>query len=191
MLTDIICFSNINSTNSYQRLQQLANKFFKANRIFIVDKPVVDSSFDFYHTYKHDENSNIWNIVPYIQAHSTLQLIEKQKLLLNTLINTQNIQKFVVWYSYSTNLDLLDCINASFAVLDCMNENTVNKLITNKLETEKMKWLQKADMIFTKKHSLLTLKQNNKKVFSYIQENNIQSTPAHMSNKKIKLNAYN
>lgn len=164
---DIICFSHLRWNFVYQRPQHLLSRFSKEQRIFFIEEPIFDTTFDY--NYIEEKDTNIWIVVPHLTpSSSTEEVNQKQKNQLHSLIYTKSIDHYILWYYSPMALSYGEYLSPKIIVYDCMDELSAFKFASPKLKYYEDKLLQKADIVFTGGHSLFEAKKHkHHHIFSF------------------------
>jgi glycosyltransferase involved in cell wall biosynthesis len=160
MLTfDLICFSHLRWNFVYQRPQHLLSRFAKHQRVFFIEEPIFDAESDFYSVNK--EGKSLWIITPHIQNNlSAEHRVQRQKLLVNLLMEDMQISKYLTWYYTPMALEFSRDLKPLLIIFDCMDELSAFKFAPSELKELEAELLSKADIVFTGGYSLFLSKKD-------------------------------
>jgi UDP-galactopyranose mutase len=156
--SDVVCFSHLRWKFVFQRPQHLMTRFAKANRVFFIEEPICDTQ-SAYNEVTEVENS-VWIVVPHIPAKAGDEQLELRRALLDVLINTMDIQKFISWYYTPTALQFSRHLNPLAIVYDCMDELSAFRFAPPELKMCEKELMNRADIVFTGGYSLFEAKQD-------------------------------
>lgn len=160
MLQNLICFSHLRWNFVYQRPQHLLSRFAKESRLFYVEEPMFDAKSDHYQITKV-ENHNIWVVVFHLQAdHLNNNIDERQKLLLDYLIEDMEMNEYALWYYSPEAYSFSSHLKPEIIIYDCMDELSAFKFAPPSLTLKETQLLEKADIVFTGGHSLYDAKKD-------------------------------
>ena len=156
----IIVFSHLRWDFVFQRPQHLTSRLARTGQVFFFEEPIVDSG---------PARLEISQPVPDLfvcRPHTPLaesgfadaQLPVLQKLL-EELISSRQIEQPVAWFYTPMALPLLQSLDASAVVYDCMDELSAFRNAPAALLERERALLQAADLVFTGGPSLFRAKQ--------------------------------
>lgn len=163
---DIICISSVDWEPIWTRKQQIMSRLPKSNRILYVEPPISclsrfkDPGVAFKHdraregVRKHDENLWLLSppvILPFGSKYPGFNKIN-QKLIadsINKAVKQLGFKNPVVWTYLHTSCDLVEAIERSLTVYDCVDEHAAydgfNSDLVKRMEKQ---LIQKCDMVF-------------------------------------------
>jgi len=160
MMFDIICFSHLRWNFVYQRPQHLLSRFAKYVRVFFIEEPLFDSAGSNY--YDIDKNAQeVYVITPHlVPGQSSEEIIEQQKLIVDSLLDRKTIEKYILWYYSPMALTFSDHLSPIITVYDCMDELSAFQFADPELVHFETKLLKMADVVFTGGHCLYEAKKH-------------------------------
>jgi glycosyltransferase involved in cell wall biosynthesis len=158
---DLICLCHIRWNFVYQRPQHLLNRFAINNRVFVIEEPVYNSPSDFYEITKPNEEANLWVIVLHVSKNVSPEKTNHiLKALIDSVMCSNNIDKYILWYYSPMALDYTDHLAPSLTIYDCMDELSAFKSAPARLKEMEICLLNQADVVFTGGHSLYKAKKH-------------------------------
>ena len=159
MKYDIICFCHLRWNFVYQRPQHLLTRFAQYKRVFVVEEPIYDSDKN-YLEIQQIENKLIWTAVPHLKnGLNEDETVEAQRILLDELIMSFFIDRFITWYYSPMPLSFSDHITPALVVYDCMDELSAFNGAPESLVNMEKQLFKKADIVFTGGHNLYKAKR--------------------------------
>jgi hypothetical protein len=155
---DIVCFSHLHWNFVYQRPQHLLSRFAKTNRVFYFEEPQYrDTGGD-----RLDiSGDDVIVIKTFLKKRDgDFDYLSKQKKLLDTFIQKQGIEDFVLWYYTPMALPFTEHLKPRVVVYDCMDELSAFKFAPPQLKAMERRLFEKADIVFTGGHSLYQAKKD-------------------------------
>ena len=160
MIYDIVCFSHLRWNFVYQRPQHLLTRFARYHRVFFIEEPIFDAESSYHNIYQDIENG-VFVVTPRLrQGMSANQIIHTQKLLLENLFHTRNIDKYIFWYYSPMALPFSEDFSQMLTVYDCMDELSAFKFASPELKENEVRLMNKADLVFTGGHHLYEAKKH-------------------------------
>jgi UDP-galactopyranose mutase len=160
MNVDILCFCHLRWNFVYQRPQHLLSRFARTGRVFVVEEPIFDAS-DNHMEITVDELSKVWVVVPHLKkGMDNVDIMAAQQLLLNNLLLSMQIRRYIAWYYSPMALGWSDHLTPQLVVYDCMDELSAFKFAPSALAKREQKLLKKADIVFTGGQSLYEAKKH-------------------------------
>jgi UDP-galactopyranose mutase len=160
MKNDLICFLHLRWNFVYQRPQHLLTRFAKYNRVFIIEEPVFDAISAYNEIYQ-DPTSSVCVIVPHLPPNLEFaKIIEAQKKLLDMVMESEVIDKYVLWYYSPMALSFSQHLQPELIVYDCMDELSAFKFAPPELKHNEAVLFKKADIVFTGGHHLYEAKKD-------------------------------
>ncbi len=123
---DLICLSHLRWDFVYQRPQHLMTRFARERRVFFVEEPVLDSDSPRLDITVRPGGVRV--VVPHLSkglSESILQVLQEK--LLDELIDTQNIQEYILWYYTPMAAAFTLHLQPLATVYDCMDELSLFK----------------------------------------------------------------
>ena len=157
---DLVCFSHLRWDFVYQRPQHLLSRFTKNFRVFYVEEPIFHDKDDSYDIKLTKEK--VWVVTPRLHHRESneLEVIVRQKTLLNRLFNKMEIDNYIFWYYTPMALKISDQFYPKRIIYDCMDELSNFKFAPPELKLFEDKLFSKADLVFTGGQSLYEAKQD-------------------------------
>ena len=155
---DLICLSHLRWNFVFQRPQHLMTRYAKNRRVYFVEEPIHEDITEPRLTIERLDR--VWVVVPRIPTHYTAdQSVRAQRDLLDQLIRTQGIKRFVLWYYTPLALKFADHLAPIATVYDCMDELSAFKNAPLELGPLEQSLMRRADVVFTGGHSLYEAKK--------------------------------
>lgn len=185
---DVLCLSHLRWDFVYQRPQHLLSRFTNGGRVFFFEEPVFSDRPTFLEI--DEKENNLFVAVPRISLadRENSDVAEIQRRMLDKMIETKNLDDFVLWFYTPMALDFADHLKPQATVFDCMDELSAFKFAPPALIENESKLLEKADLVFTGGQSLYEAKKNrHERVFAFpssidkehfLQARNIAEEPA-------------
>ena len=146
---DVICFSHLRWNFVYQRPQHLLSRVAKQNRVYFFEEPLPGDSGNNFQV-QVDEVTGIKIVVPQIRRDATKEdIIETQKLALDEIMRSENIQRPILWYYSPMALGFSDHLNPLMTIYDCMDELSAFRFAPPALKQYEALLFNKADIVFT------------------------------------------
>jgi len=156
---DIICLSHLRWNFVYQRPQHVMSRFARKHRVFFIEEPVYDGKED-HIKITVDEASMVWVIVPHLQQGlSAAETSAAQQKLLDSLLVSMQIKKYLLWYYSPMALEWSNHLQPGLIVYDCMDELSAFRYAPPKLLQMERALFKKADIVFTGGRSLYEAKK--------------------------------
>ncbi|WP_240347924.1 glycosyltransferase family 1 protein [Longitalea arenae] len=157
---DIICFCHLRWNFVFQRPQHLLSRFARNRRVIFIEEPVFDATNNHMEIATHDTN-NVWIAVPHLKSGmDEADIMAAQKMLLDRLLVSMQIKKYLLWYYSPLALGWSEHLDAELVIYDCMDELSAFKFAPPQLVQQEQKLLQKADLVFTGGLSLYEAKKH-------------------------------
>lgn len=153
---DILCLSHLRWDFVYQRPQHLLSRFAKQHRVFFFEEPIFSDEPSRLDISKRDDNLNV--VVPHLRHGDNVN--ESLKKMLGDLLESENINDFVLWYYTPMALSFSEQLQPSATVFDCMDELSAFKFAPPELIENERKLMQRADVVFTGGQSLYEAKKD-------------------------------
>ena len=155
---DLICLSHLRWNFVFQRPQHLMTRYAKQCRVYFVEEPVFDERTEPGVTIERSDG--VWVVVPRLPRASTPdQTVRWQRAILDQLIRTHAIQRFVLWYYTPLALKFSEHLAPDAVVYDCMDELSAFKDAPAELASLEQLLMRRADVVFTGGHSLYEAKK--------------------------------
>jgi UDP-galactopyranose mutase len=156
---DLICLSHLRWNFVFQRPQHLMSRFAIARRVYFVEEPIFDDASTPQVTI--EPHGHLLVVVPHLPASYTReQSLVAQRALLNQLIASERIERYVLWYYTPLALQFSDHLSPVAVVYDCMDELSAFKDASAELPTLERALLRRADVVFTGGQSLYEAKKD-------------------------------
>lgn len=154
----LVCFSHLRWNFVYQRPQHLMSRFCNVMKVLFIEEPHFGDTNYFEVT---NPEKNLWVVVPHFKTGiSESDTIQRQKVFINELICSMNIESFIAWYYTPMALNISDHLKPMLTVYDCMDELTGFKFAPQKLRDLEKELMKKADVVFTGGYSLYEAKKH-------------------------------
>lgn len=158
---DLICLSHIKWNFVYQRPQHLLNRFAINNRVFVIEEPEYDARTDYYEISKPDAKANLWVVQLYVsKCESREKTNHVLKALLDSVIYSQQISNYILWYYSPMALDFTDHLSPDLIIYDCMDELSAFKSPPKRIRETENYLLSCAHLVFTGGQSLYNAKKH-------------------------------
>lgn len=158
---DVVCLSHLRWNFVYQRPQHLLSRFAQNDhRVFFFEEPIftdAETKLDI-----DQKEENLFIVVPHI-SHADREnqnLAEIQRKMLEGLIDSHEIENFLLWFYTPMAMDFASHIEPSTTVFDCMDELSAFKFAPPELIENEKRLLDKADLVFTGGQSLYEAKKD-------------------------------
>ena len=155
---DIICLSHLRWDFVFQRPQQLMTRFARDRRVFFVEEPVFDAVENGEQMEIRAVAPKIRVAVPHLYPGSQARTAAVQRALLDDLISSNDIRKFVLWYWTSMSVVYTHHLAPEAVIFDCMDELSGFANAPPELSQLEDLLLGSADVVFTGGHSLYEAK---------------------------------
>lgn len=157
---DLVCFCHLRWDFVYQRPQHLLSRFTSRFRVFYIEEPMFHDEEDRYEIKLSKEK--VWVVTPKLRHGdaSEMELIVRQKSLLNRLFVKMEIEKYLFWYYTPMALKISDQFYPQRVIYDCMDELSNFKFAPAELTILEQKLFSKSDLVFTGGHCLYEAKQH-------------------------------
>ncbi len=157
---DLVCFCHLRWDFVYQRPQHLLTRFAQKFRVFFIEEPIFHAGEDICQVTLNKEN--VWVVKPHLSdvECSEMELIVRQKTLLNKLFAKMEIEKYLFWYYTPMALKISDQFRPLRIIYDCMDELSAFKFAPTEISQLEKKLFDKADLVFTGGHCLYEAKQD-------------------------------
>lgn len=153
-MKDIIVFSHLRWNFVYQRPQHLLSRLARHHRILFVEEPISGGKKEGFSLKTVDKNIIV------VQPHGTsTNFVQWFTPHLQQLAKKHLFHMPVLWFYSPANSDILECIDHSLVVYDCMDELTKFKFASSQLASQEVYLLSHADIVFTGGKSLYEAKK--------------------------------
>lgn len=167
---DLICLSHLRWNFVFQRPQHLMSRYAIARRVYFFEEPLFHESATTA-TVTIEAHGHLRVVVPQLPAsYNPSQVIAAQRALLNQLIATEKIQRYVLWYYTPTALRFSDHLTPEAVVYDCMDELSAFKHADPELPALERALFRRAHVVLTGGQSLYEAKKH--------QHHNIHAMPS-------------
>jgi UDP-galactopyranose mutase len=157
---DLICLSHLRWNFVFQRPQHLMSRYAIARRVYFVEEPMFHDSATAA-TVTIEAHGHLLVVVPQLPATFTpQQVIAAQRSLLNQLITTERIERYVLWYYTPSALRFSDHLRPEAVVYDCMDELSAFKNADRDLPVLERTLFRRADLVLTGGQSLFEAKKH-------------------------------
>lgn len=157
----MICFCHIRWDFVYQRPQHLLSRFALYHRVFIVEEPMFGQGENKLEIARDNENPNLCIVRLKVKDQiNDPATIPGLKNLLSSLILSEKIKDYYLWYYSPMALAYSDHLHPSLLIYDCMDELSAFKFAPPRLKEMEQLLLSKADIVFTGGHSLYEAKKD-------------------------------
>ena len=166
----MICLSHLRWNFVFQRPQHLMSRYAIARRVYFVEEPVYREQLTAA-TVSLEPHGHLLVVTPQLPASFTeKQRLAAQRALLNQLITSERIERYVLWYYTPQALRFSDHLTPDAVVYDCMDELSAFKHADPALPSLERALMQRADLVFTGGQSLFEAKRH--------QHHNIHALPS-------------
>jgi UDP-galactopyranose mutase len=156
---DLICFSHLRWNFVFQRPQHLLTRCAAACRCFYIEEPLYDADDGPRLDLQRSGTMNV--VVPHLPSRCTEEeAFGMQRRLVDSLIATQAIKQYVLWYYTPMALAFTDHLQAEAIVFDCMDELSAFANAPAALKHYEAELLRRASVVFTGGQSLYESKRD-------------------------------
>jgi UDP-galactopyranose mutase len=167
---DLVCLSHLRWNFVFQRPQHLMSRYALTRRVYFVEEPIVNDTLTA-PSVTMEAHGRLIVVVPQVPPGLTApQLIAAQRTVLNQLIATERVERYVLWYYTPTALRFSDHLAPEATVYDCMDELSAFKGADRELPALERALFRRADLVLTGGQSLYEAKQH--------QHHNIHAMPS-------------
>ena len=157
---DLICFSHLRWNFVFQRPQHLMVRFARDRRVYFVEEPVFDDTREPW--IQLEMQDGVVVVLPHLPSGlSERDVAAAQRQMLDRLITTEEIRRFVLWYYTPLALRFTDHLEPMRVAYDCMDELSLFKGASSDLPELEQQLLRRADVVFTGGQSLFEAKKAN------------------------------
>lgn len=156
---DIVCFCHLRWNFVYQRPQHLLSRFAVAHRVFLIEEPLFDATENYMEITK-DDDAMVLIMVPHLKNMNVDEVKATQKILLDSMLESIQIDRYVLWYYSPMALSWSDHLRPMLIVYDCMDELSAFKFAPPNIVQQEQKLMRKADIVFTGGESLYLAKRH-------------------------------
>jgi glycosyltransferase involved in cell wall biosynthesis len=151
----LIVFSHLRWEFVTQRPQHLMNRLSNHYQIYFIEEPIAYTSKNYGTAKKMQVNKNITVLQPHLEAFDPILVKE----IIYDHISWDTNQPPILWF-YSPNfVEMVNEINHSLIIFDCMDELSAFKFAPQKLKDQEKTLLKLADIVFTGGRSLYESKK--------------------------------
>jgi glycosyltransferase involved in cell wall biosynthesis len=155
---DLICFSHLRWNFVFQRPQHLMVRFARDRRVYFVEEPSVDDSSEPW--LQLEMQDGVIVVMPHLpSALAEREAVAAQRTMLDRLIGTEEITRYVLWYYTPLALRFSDHLEPLRVAYDCMDELSAFKGASSDLPVLERQLLGRADVVFTGGQSLFEAKK--------------------------------
>jgi UDP-galactopyranose mutase len=156
---DLICFSHLRWDFVFQRPQHLMTRFADHMRVFYIEEHVIQKEKSpFLKVVK--TSANLWVVTPQLTEDSAGQEASIVKGLVDELITTYKISRFISWYYTPMALNYSRHLQPEKMIFDCMDELSAFKFSPPELKQREQELLSRCNVVFTGGDSLYQIKRN-------------------------------
>ena len=167
---DLVCLSHLRWNFVFQRPQHLMSRYAISRRVYFVEEPIVNDTVAA-PTMSMEAHGRLIVVVPQVPPGLTApQTIAAQRTILNQLIASERIERYVLWYYTPSALRFSDHLTPEATVYDCMDELSAFKGADRELPALERALFRRADLVLTGGQSLYEAKKH--------QHHNIHAMPS-------------
>jgi UDP-galactopyranose mutase len=156
---DLICLSHLRWNFVFQRPQHLMCRFAARQRVYFVEEPLFEDVEQSSMTIT--ESGGVFVVVPRVpRAFTPDQASAAQRAIIDRLIASEQITRFVLWYYTPLALKFSDHLKPLATVYDCMDELSAFKHASTELPELERRLMRRADVVFTGGHALYEAKRS-------------------------------
>lgn len=158
---DVICLSHLRWDFVFQRPQHLLSRFARnGSRVFFFEEPIFTDEQT--HLNIQEKENNLYVLVPHISYadRENRNVAEIQKNMLETVIEQEYLNDFVLWFYTPMAMDFASHIEGKATIFDCMDELSAFKFAPPELIENEKNLILKADLVFTGGQSLYEAKKD-------------------------------
>jgi UDP-galactopyranose mutase len=142
----------------FQRPQHLMVRFARDRRVYFVEEPIIDDAGEPWMQIEMQDGVVV--VVPHLPSGlSDLEAWAAQRHMLDRLILTEGITRYVLWYYTPLALRFSDHLEPLRVAYDCMDELSAFKGASSQLPALERQLLRRADVVFTGGQSLFEAKK--------------------------------
>ena len=143
----------------FQRPQHLMVRFARDRRVYFVEEPMLDDTIEPWTQLEmHD---GVVVVTPHLPRHvSEREAIAAQRAMLNSLVTSEGMHQYVLWYYTPLALRFSDHLEPARVAYDCMDELSAFKGASSDLPILERRLLRQADVVFTGGRSLFEAKKD-------------------------------
>ena len=157
---DLICLSHLRWDFVFQRPQHLLTRCARERRVYFVEEPYFDTDPDG-SWLQVQRSGNVTVAVPHLPKHcEPAESMRLQRRLLNGLMKTERIQRYILWYYTPMALGFTDHLRPRAIVYDCMDELSAFAMAPAGLKEREAELLRRATLVFTGGQSLYEAKRH-------------------------------
>src|SRR4051794_40393857 len=150
---DVICVSHLRWNFVYQRPQHLLTRCGAERRVFYVEEPIVGG--DEARLDRRDVGSGVTVCEPHVPDGTDAAAASVlQRLLVDLLIETERIERYLLWYYTPMALEFTRHLAPEAIVFDCMDDLAGFDFAPERLRDLEAELLDRADVVFTGGRSL-------------------------------------
>jgi len=158
-LADLVCVSHLRWDFVFQRPQHLMTRWAKHARVFYVEEPV-EHDIDIARLELRPQSDALTVAVPHIPRGLSLAEARRwQRELLETLVETEGLSEYVLWYYTPIALPITRGLLPRTVVYDCMDQLSAFRGAPPELELLERHLLDHADVVMAGGYSLYRAKQ--------------------------------
>jgi glycosyltransferase involved in cell wall biosynthesis len=158
-LADLVCLSHLRWDFVFQRPQHLMTRWAKHARVFYVEEPI-EHDIDIARLEMRPHGDQLTVAVPHIPRGLSLAEARRlQRELLETLVETEGLSNYVLWYYTPIALPITRSLSPRTVVYDCMDQLSAFRGAPPELELLERHLLDHADVVMAGGYSLYRAKQ--------------------------------
>jgi UDP-galactopyranose mutase len=148
-LPDVICLSHLRWNSVFQRPQHLMSRYARTQRVYFFEQPVFADCTD--PQLRVEARDGVTVVAPHLpQAFTPAQCTTAQRAILDRLIASQRVTRFVLWYYAPLALHFAEHLKPLATVYDCIDEPDTSTGATIEGAAAESTLLRRADVIFTR-----------------------------------------
>jgi len=158
-LADLVCLSHLRWDFVFQRPQHLMTRWAKHARVFYVEEPIEqDGQLARLEVTPYNEQLSV--VVPRIPRGTSAETSRRwQAELLQTLVDTEGLRDYVLWYYTPMGLPITRSLSPSAVVYDCMDQLSAFHGAPPELTLLERQLFDQADVVMAGGYSLCRAKQ--------------------------------
>lgn len=157
---DLICLSHLRWNFVFQRPQHLMSRYARTQRVFFFEEPELDDVAE--PQLRIAQHDGVTVVVPRVpRGYTPEQTVTAQRAVLDQLMLSQHITKYVLWYYTPLALKYSQHLRPLASVYDCMDELAAFKNASAELPSLERTLLRRADVVFTGGQSLYEAKRSH------------------------------
>lgn len=154
-MPDLVVFSHLRWEFVLQRPQHILNRFAQQNKVLFIEEPIeLNGQYGSVHNIQVSPNITV------IQPRISWADWEALQKIIDKFTQKTKMEKPILWFYSPAFVEMIDRIDHSVVVFDCMDELSAFKGASKELLHQEKILLDKADVVFTGGKSLYDAKKD-------------------------------